>query len=141
MSLIKPEGRAKKTEVRAVPIGGIDAEGFLRTGDLGKVDRTGRLTLFGREDDLVKVEGKRVALGEVEGCLESYPKVKAAQARVFADEHGSTMVVASVVLSGRCRAEDLIDHCAKNLAPYKVPRRVEICVALPAELGGQECAR
>lgn len=142
MSHIKPgDSRTKKPEVRAVPIGGIDADGFLRTGDLGKIDRTNRLTLLGREDDLVKVEGKRVALGEVEGCLESFPKVKAAQARVFTDEHGSTMVVASVVLSGRCRAEDLIDHCAKNLAPYKVPRRVEICVSLPAELGGEECAR
>jgi long-chain acyl-CoA synthetase len=141
MSHIKPGDAKKKSEARSVPIGAIDAEGFLRTGDLGKIDKTGRLTLLGREDDLVKIEGKRVALGEVEGCLESFPKVKAAQAKVFTDEHGSTMVVASVVLSGRCRAEDLIDHCAKNLAPYKVPRRVEICLALPAEAGGQECAR
>ncbi|HNF98650.1 MAG TPA: class I adenylate-forming enzyme family protein [Pseudomonadota bacterium] len=142
MSHIRPgEARSKKGEARAVPIGGIDAEGCLRTGDRGKIDRTNRLTLLGREDDLVKVEGKRVALGEVEGCLESYPKVKAAQARVFTDEDGSTMVVASVVLSGRCRAEELIDHCAKNLAPYKVPRRVELRGSLTDELGGQECAR
>ena len=142
MSHIRPgEARSKKGEARAVPIGGIDAEGWLRTGDRGKIDRTNRLTLLGREDDLVKVEGKRVALGEVEGCLESYPKVKAAQARVFTDEDGSTMVVASVVLSGRCRAEELIDHCAKNLAPYKVPRRVELRGSLTDELGGQECAR
>lgn len=124
----KPDKAAKKT----VPIGGIDGEGFLRTGDLGKVDKTGRLSLLGREDDLVKVEGKRVALGEVEGCLESYPKVRAAQARVFLDDQGAAMVVASVVCSTRCMAEEIIDHCAKNLAPYKVPRRIEFCSSLPA---------
>ena len=53
-----------------------------------------RLTITGREDDLVKVDGKRVALGEVEGCLEAFPKVKAAQARIVADDLGGPMVVA-----------------------------------------------
>lgn len=116
----------------SVAIGSIDAEGFLRTGDLGKLDKQGRLSLLGREDDLVKVEGKRVALGEVEGCLETHPKVRAAQASVSVDEHGSTMVVASVVCSGRCLPEEIIDHCARNLAPYKVPRRIEFISNLPS---------
>jgi len=115
-----------------VPIGSFDADGYLRTGDLGSLDKQGRLTLLGREDDLVKVEGKRVALGEVEGCLESYPKVRAAQARVYVDEHGSAMVIASVVCSARCPAEEIIDHCARNLAPYKVPRRIEFLSSLPS---------
>ena len=131
----------RTSESRPVRIGGFDADGFLRTGELGQIDRTHRLTLFGREDDLVKVEGKRVALGEVEGCLESFPKVKSAQAKLFADEHGSTMIVANVVVSGRCRAEDLIDHCAKNLAPYKVPRRIDVRFSLSSELGGPSCVR
>ena len=70
-----------------VPIGGLD-DGWLRTGDVGQQDKTGRTTITGREDDLVKVDGKRVALGEVEGCLEAFPKVKAAQARVITDDLG-----------------------------------------------------
>lgn len=126
------KGKKAKAEPRQVPIGSFDAEGFLRTGDLGRVDKTGRLTLLGREDDLVKVEGKRVALGEVEGCLESHPRVKAAQARVFTDEQGSAMVIARVVCTSRCPAEELIDHCARNLAPYKVPRRIEFTASLTA---------
>lgn len=117
---------------KKVPVGGVDGEGWLRTGDVGKLDKTGRLVLEGREDDLVKVDGKRVALGEVEGCLESYPKVKAAQARVFTDPQGMAMVVASVVCLSRCEPEEIIDHCARNLAPYKVPRRIEFCESLPA---------
>jgi long-chain acyl-CoA synthetase len=113
-----------------VAIGDVDEEGWFRTGDLGQIDRAGRLTINGREDDLVKVDGKRVALGEVEGCLEAFPKVKAAQARVVTDDLGGPMVIARVVRAGVCRAEDIIDHCARNLAPYKVPRQIEFCEAL-----------
>ncbi len=113
-------------------VGGVDSEGWYRTGDLGYLDRTGKLTLAGREDDLVKVDGKRVALGEVEGCLESFPKVKAARARVVTDDQGGPMVVARVVRTGVCKAEEIIDHCARNLAPYKVPRHIEFCEQLPS---------
>ena len=102
-------------------------DGWFRTGDLGQQDKNGRITITGREDDLVKVDGKRVALGEVEGCLEAFPKVKAAQARVVTDDLGGPMVVARVVRAGKCRAEEIIDHCARNLAPYKVPRQIEFC--------------
>jgi long-chain acyl-CoA synthetase len=110
-----------------VPIGGRDEGGWFRTGDLGKFDKAGRLYLAGREDDLVKVDGKRVALGEVEGCLEKFPKVKQAQALVHTDPLAGQMIVAKVVAAQKCRAEELIDHCARNLAPYKVPRRIEFC--------------
>jgi long-chain acyl-CoA synthetase len=110
-----------------VAIGSRDGDGWFRTGDLAKMDKGGRLYLDGREDDLVKVDGKRVALGEVEGCLESFPKVKQAQALVITDPLGGPMVVAKVVAAAKCQAEEIIDHCAKHLAPYKVPRRIEFC--------------
>jgi acyl-CoA synthetase (AMP-forming)/AMP-acid ligase II len=113
-----------------VAIGAIDRAGWLRTGDLGKIDKNGRLQLTGREDDVVKVDGKRVALGEVEGCLEAFPKIKAAQATVITDPMAGAMVVARVVMKQKCGAEEIIDHCARNLAPYKVPRRIEFCEAI-----------
>ena len=40
------------------------------------------------------------------------------------------MVIARVVRAGMCRAEDIIDHCARNLAPYKVPRQIEFCESI-----------
>jgi long-chain acyl-CoA synthetase len=113
-----------------VPIGRSDADGWFRTGDLGYLDRAGRLVLTGREDDLVKVDGKRVALGEVAGCLEAFAKVRAAEARLAVDDVDGPVVVARVVVAGACRAEELIDHCARNLAPYKVPRQIEFCDSL-----------
>ena len=108
-----------------VTIGSIDKGGWLRTGDLGKLDKNGRLCITGREDDVVKVDGKRVALGEVEGCLEAFAKIKSAQATVITDPMSGSMVVARVVTKQKCQAEEIIDHCARNLAPYKVPRRIE----------------
>jgi long-chain acyl-CoA synthetase len=113
-----------------VPVGRLSSDGWFRSGDLGYLDKQGRLVMTGREDDLVKVEGRRVALGEVEGCLEAFALVREAQVRVVMDDSGEPRVVARVVPSGRCRAEDLIDHCAKLLAPYKVPRQIEICEEL-----------
>jgi acyl-coenzyme A synthetase/AMP-(fatty) acid ligase len=113
-----------------VAIGETDKQGWLRTGDLGRMDKTGRLFLSGREDDVVKVEGKRVALGEVEGCLESFAKIKAAQARVVSDPMTGAVVVARVVAKQKCQPEEIIDHCARNLAPYKVPRRIEFVEAI-----------
>ncbi len=113
-----------------VTIGSIDKGGWLRTGDLGKVDKNGRLCITGREDDVVKVDGKRVALGEVEGCLEAFAKIKAAQATVVMDPMVGSMVVARVVMKQKCGAEEIIDHCARNLAPYKVPRRIEFVEAI-----------
>ena len=110
-------------------IGETDVEGWYHTGDIGKMDRSSRLSLNGREDDIVKIEGKRVALGEVEGCLEAFPSVRAAQARLLSDPYTGCIVVARVVIldEEEVEAEDIIDHCARNLAPYKVPRRIEFC--------------
>ncbi|HZS41858.1 MAG TPA: class I adenylate-forming enzyme family protein [Polyangia bacterium] len=112
-------------------VGAVDSSGWLRTGDVGHVDKTGRIFLTGREDHLVKVDGKRVALGEVEGCLESFPKVQRAQVQVITDPLGGPIMVANVVVLGKCGAEEIIDHCAKNLAPYKVPRRIVFCEDIP----------
>ncbi|HEY8925088.1 MAG TPA: class I adenylate-forming enzyme family protein [Polyangia bacterium] len=110
-----------------IAVGAVDGDGWFRTGDLGQIDRAGRVTITGREDDLVKVDGKRMALSEVAVCLQTFPKVKAAKARIVTDDLGGPMVVAQVVRAGTCNAEDLIDHCARNLAPYKVPRQIEFC--------------
>jgi long-chain acyl-CoA synthetase len=122
----KKNGARKADKVDAVvPIGARDASGWFRTGDLGYVDRAGRLFLQGREDDLVKVDGKRVALSEVERCIRAFPKVAAARAFTHQDPVTGQVVIAQVVVRGACEAEEVLDHCARNLAPYKVPRRIE----------------
>ncbi len=127
LSMLSVPNMRMPTRGNDVAIGAADTDGWFRTGDLGQIDRAGKITITGREDDLVKIDGKRMALGEVEGCLESFPRVKSAKARVVTDDLGGPMVVAQVVRTGNCNAEDLIDHCARNLAPFKVPRQIEFC--------------
>jgi long-chain acyl-CoA synthetase len=114
---------------RATPIqvGRGQLDGRLRTGDVGSFDDEGRLYLQpGREDDLVRVDRRRVALGEIESCLESRSEVKAAQALVEYDDSGSTHIVVRITSGSRCQPGAMLDHCARQLAPYKVPRRIEI---------------
>lgn len=133
---VSPLSLYKKPDTDTVPVGTLDNEGWYRTGELVAQGRSGYLTIKGREDDLVRLNGKRVALGEVEGCIETYPAVTEAQARVITDPLGGPMVIAHVVLkeNAQVTAEEIIDHCARNLAPYKVPRRIEICENLPEQV-------
>jgi long-chain acyl-CoA synthetase len=114
-----------------IPVGRTSPEGWLRTGDRGMVDKQGNLHLIDREDDLVKVDRRQVALGEVESCLERVETVRAAQAHVEYDDSGSARIVVNVVLDGRCRSQTLMDYCAKQLAPHKVPSRIEITKPSP----------
>lgn len=129
---VSPLALARSRGEGELAVGNRTADGWYRTGDIASLDRSGRLRLHGREDDLVRLEGKRVALGEVEGCIESFPKVHAAQAMVVSDPLGGPIVVAKVVLKERAKAdaEAIIDHCARLLAPHKVPRRIEFCKSL-----------
>jgi acyl-CoA synthetase (AMP-forming)/AMP-acid ligase II len=129
---VSPLALVRKPAEAESSVGSRTADGWYRTGEIATLDRSGRLKLQGREDDLVRMDGKRVALGEVEGCIESFPKVHAAQALVVSDPLGGPIVVARVVLKERAKveAEAIIDHCARLLAPHKVPRRIEFCKSL-----------
>ena len=109
-----------------IAVGRGQVDGWLRTGDVGSFDDAGRLRLSHREDDIVKVDRRRVALGEIESCLESRSDVKAAQALVEYDDTGSTKIVVRITPDGRCKVSTMLDYCARQLAPYKVPRRIEI---------------
>ena len=113
-----------------VPIGGADGDGWLRTGDLGQLDKPGRLTITGREDDLVKVDGKRVALGEVEGCLEAFPKVKAAQARVVTDDSAGRWSSRASCAPASAAPRTSSITARATWRPYKVPRQIEFCEVL-----------
>ncbi len=101
----------------------IDADGWLRSGDLGRIDTDGNIVLTGRSKELYKCGGELVAPKEVEECLTAHPEV--AQAYVFGmpDERMGEVGCAWVVTAPGCSPTPapLIEHCQAHLARFKVP--------------------
>lgn len=106
------------------PAGCFDADGFFRTGDLGRVDDAGALTFLGRLKDVVKSAGVNVAAAEVEAVLLAHPAVAGAHVVGVADPLRGENVAAFVVAKAPVAVDALLAHCRHELATYKVPRHV-----------------
>jgi O-succinylbenzoic acid--CoA ligase len=106
--------------------GSLAADGWLHTGDLGALDEQGRLAVAGRKSETIISGGENVAPAEVEGVLETHPLVLEAGVFGCPDERWGELVSAVVVprAGERPQAEELRALCARELAPYKVPKRI-----------------
>jgi fatty-acyl-CoA synthase len=108
-------------------------DGFMSSGDVGRLDETGRLYVVGRDDEMIVSGGENVYPIEVEKTLTAHADV--AEAAVFGvdDEQYGQRLVAFVVLAdgSSATADDLKSHVRENLANYKVPRDITILSELP----------
>jgi O-succinylbenzoic acid--CoA ligase len=106
--------------------GAVAADGWLHTGDLGLLDADGNLHVTGRKSDTIVSGGENVAPAEVEAALESHRQVAEAAVIGRSDPQWGEAVTAIVVPCDgeRPGAQELRDHCAQRLAPYKVPKQV-----------------
>jgi len=106
-------------------------DGWFRTGDLGTLDPGGYLRLLGRIKELINRGGEKIAPREIDEALESHPAVK--EAVCFGVPHPTwgEEVAAAVVLTEHVAEKELIAHCRKVLAEFKVPRRVHIVESIP----------
>jgi long-chain acyl-CoA synthetase len=99
--------------------------GWLRTGDMGRMDEAGYVTLLDRKKDVIIVSGFKVFPNEVEEVATMHPGVLEAAAIGMPDERSSQAVKLVVVpRDGALGAAELLDHCRANLAAYKVPRQI-----------------
>ena len=115
-------------------------DGWLRTGDLGNLDEDGILHVTGRKADTIVSGGENVAPAEVEAVLESHPSVLEAAVVGRPDPQWGEAVTAIVVARPHVStdAEELRAHCARHLAPYKVPKRVLLSTTpLPRTASGK----
>jgi fatty-acyl-CoA synthase len=101
-----------------------DADGFFRTGDLGRLDERGALHFVGRSKDVIKSGGANVAAAEVEAVLMGHPAVAVAYAIGVPDPTRGESVGAFVVPKAALEPEALIAWARERLASYKVPRWV-----------------
>jgi O-succinylbenzoic acid--CoA ligase len=104
-----------------------DAEGWLRTQDLGRIDEHGELHVLGRADEVIISGGENVAPWEVERALERCNGVR--QACVFGVPHPrwGQVVAAALLLEPGERGEQLarlVEHARRELAAFRRPRRV-----------------
>jgi acyl-CoA synthetase (AMP-forming)/AMP-acid ligase II len=114
-------------------------EGFMASGDVGRVDEAGRLFVVGRDDEMIVSGGENVYPIEVEKTLAAHPEVAEASVIGVDDEQYGQRLAAFVVLTegASATAENLKQHVHDNLANYKVPREIAILDELPRSITGK----
>ncbi len=113
------------------------ADGWFKTGDVGRVDAKGYLTLIGRSKDLIISGGFNVYPAEVEGFLNELPGV--GESAVIGVPHADfgEAVVAVITPAGQPDPEALIRALKERIAGFKVPKRVIVLNELPRNAMGK----
>lgn len=107
------------------------------TGDLGRSDDDGFITLVGRSREIIISGGFNIHPSEIESALSSHPAVEDCTVFGVPDERWGEAPVAIVVRSGKVSADDLITHCTERLARYKRPRDVVFVDTIPRTASGK----
>ncbi|WP_230661580.1 AMP-binding protein [Psychrobacter sp. I-STPA10] len=113
-------------------------DGYLKTGDVGAIQKDGYVTLFDRKKDMLIVSGFNVFPNEVEGVVGMHPKVEECAVVGIEDSKRGQAVKAFVVKSDASLSkEELVAYCKENLTGYKCPRHIEFCDELPKSTVGK----
>ena len=104
----------------------IDKDGWLRTGDVGRIDENGYIQMLGRSKEMFKVSGELVSPREVEIAISHHPAVEEVQVVGVSDKMTTEIGAAFIELKENetLKRKDVIDWCAERLAKFKVPRHV-----------------
>jgi long-chain acyl-CoA synthetase len=107
-------------------------DGWLRTGDIGRMDEAGFVYIEDRKKDMILVSGFNVYPNEVEAVAATHPGILEAAAVAQPDEHSGEVVALFVVRKDPNLTErEIIDFCRQSLAGYKTPKHVYFKPDLP----------
>jgi long-chain acyl-CoA synthetase len=110
----------------------ITADGWLCTGDIGKMDSDGYCYIVDRKKDMILVSGFNVYPNEIENVIMLNSKVLEVAAVGMPDEKSGEVVKVHIVKKdASLTREEIIEHCRANLTGYKVPREVVWADSLP----------
>ncbi|WP_232495248.1 AMP-binding protein [Novosphingobium kaempferiae] len=111
----------------------VTPEGWLHTGDRGRIGPGGRVIYDGRVKDMLKIGGENVAAVELESFLMTHPAVKMAQVIGVPDDRLMEVAAAYIEVTpgGAVSEEELVRHCIGRIASYKIPRYVRFVTEWP----------
>ncbi len=115
----------------------ITADGWVRTGDVGRLDADGYVYIEDRLKDMIITGGENVYGPEVESVLIEHPAVVDAAVIGVPDDFWGESVKAIVVADGDVDAADVIEFCRRHLAGFKCPRTVDFVTELPRNASGK----
>jgi long-chain acyl-CoA synthetase len=117
--------------------------GWLRTGDMARMDEEGYFYIVDRKKDMIKTRGENVYPREVEEVLYRHPKIKEAVVVGLPDAYAGEAIKAYLVLKDgeSATAEEVIAFCKTDLAKFKIPQIVEFRTELPKTLIGKVLRR
>ncbi|MFD5536700.1 class I adenylate-forming enzyme family protein [Streptomyces sp. NPDC127079] len=115
----------------------VTVDGWIRTGDLGLLDGDGRIHLVDRRKDLIIRAGQNVYPAEIERALRTHPAVRDAAVVGIPDADYGEVPLAYVVATEGTQPAELMGHLARELAPYKRPRRIELIDHVPRNPAGK----
>lgn len=111
--------------------------GWLHTGDIGRLDEDGYLYVLDRRDDLIVSGGENVYPAEVEALLLRHPDVREAAVVGLPDPAWGQVVVAAIVADDGAAPEEIRAWMRERLAGFKVPSRIVKVDALPLTASGK----
>jgi acyl-CoA synthetase (AMP-forming)/AMP-acid ligase II len=115
----------------------ITPDGWLRSGDIGRVDENGYFFVVDRLKELIKYHGYQVPPAELEAVLVSHPKVRDAAVIGIPTPEGDEVPKACVVCEDGLGADELIAFVSERVAPYKRIREVEFVGEIPKSASGK----
>jgi acyl-CoA synthetase (AMP-forming)/AMP-acid ligase II len=115
----------------------IDADGWLRTGDIVSADADGWFVVVDRVKELIKYKGYQVAPAELEAVLLSHPAVADAAVVGSPDEAAGEVPKAFVVPAAPVSEQELMAFVAGRVAPYRKVRRLEFIEQIPKSPSGK----
>ncbi len=114
-------------------------DGWLKTGDVGSMDRNGYFHVIGRQKELIIKGGENIAPQEVDDALHAHPAVveAAAFARPCPDYGQRVEAAVCLVKGATVTTDDLIAHCRARLGSFRAPERIHVLADLPRGPSGK----
>ena len=120
----------------------LSSDGWLKTGDIVKINDRGMIHILDRKKDMILVSGFNVFPNEIENIISEHPQVENVAVVAFPDPKSKEVPKAFIVRKNdQLTEEEVIEFCRKSLTAYKIPKYIEFVESLPHSTVGKVLRR